>query len=503
MMTERFRSWWNEFFFAREVPYGTALVRITLPLALLVGVLPRWQHARELYSTDGTTTPLWVSYGTAPLLPDLSATAAVALYSVLVLCLITACLGWRTRISLITSTVLYAGFGLFDQVSTLTKYTVLSSHVLLLLALSDCGAVWSLDALLARRRSPALLAGRPTSPIWPKRMIQLLLAICYLGAAFTKMHTPEYFSGDQMVFWLVANMNFENRLGEYLSLYPPASVFFAYVVIVWEILFIALVWRRPWQFAMLGVGVLFHIMTAFTLGLIVFPLLCLSLYLVFLEESDVERLVVGIRTRVRQMRLVSQRRPVSPTWTPPEWIGGSSSTVAFLIVAAAVAVVGVEIEHRLDVYQERGASGPLVLNPMDEATAAAMLSPSQPIRPKDLFFSFDVGTTTMAGLLADRRATFEPGDKAILQCNMTPPHPDMWVEIRLHDSEDRPLRRYGQIVPRESLRSNFTFKFDESIAPGVYDFVLIYDDHEISRRRIRYHSGSTNHRTAVELTAHH
>ena len=48
----------RRFFFAREIPYGMALVRISLPLVILVDVVRRWPFARELYSTDGAIASL-------------------------------------------------------------------------------------------------------------------------------------------------------------------------------------------------------------------------------------------------------------------------------------------------------------------------------------------------------------------------------------------------------------------------------------------------------------
>jgi hypothetical protein len=59
-------SFWKQtkdFFFAQEVPYGMALVRMTLPLVLLVDVVRRWPFARELYSRDGATAPLAFNFG--------------------------------------------------------------------------------------------------------------------------------------------------------------------------------------------------------------------------------------------------------------------------------------------------------------------------------------------------------------------------------------------------------------------------------------------------------
>jgi hypothetical protein len=485
MMT-RIRHWWTEFFMSEDVPYGMALVRIVLPLVLLVGVLPRWWHVRELYSADGTPTPIWVAYGSQALLPDLPAPVAVGLFSLLVFCLLTASLGWKTRLSLAIVTVLYTAFGIIDMVSTLTKYTVLASHALLLLSLSRCGEVWSADAWLQRRTLPSAIIGPPTASLWPCRLLQLLLAICYLGSAFTKMHTPAYFSGEQMQYWMLGNMNFENRVGEYLSLFPAVSVLGAYVTIVWEVLFVALIWRRGWRAIALTFGVVFHVLSSLMLGLIVFPLLCIALYLAFVEREHVERAALAVRSWVRRLRPAGSGAAFAFRAAPPAWLTPQASLATFGLLAALWSVAGTEVEHHLDVYRERTAAGPLPLASLDPQRAAAMLGAEKAIRPQDLFFSCDVGSTMLGGVLVDRKETFRTGETAVLQCNMTPPHPDMWVEVSLNDAQDRAIRRFGQVISREQLRSNFTYHFDDILRAGRYEFVVSYDGIEIARRPITY-----------------
>ena len=117
--------------------------------------------------------------------------------------------------------------------------------------------------------------------------MQLLIGIIYLGAAVTKMHTPAYFSGDQLMFWMITNVNFENPVGEYLTLFPSLTVVFAYIVIVWEILFLFLAWSGWKRIIMLGLGVTFHLMTTLTLGLYVFPMVCIASYFAFFNQDDV------------------------------------------------------------------------------------------------------------------------------------------------------------------------------------------------------------------------
>ena len=148
----------TEFFFAEEVPYGMAVVRMLLPAVLLLVMVPRWFHARELFSLDGAPAPLADNYGYFDFLPVPSGPMAVALATLLVLTLLTSSLGWCTRLSLCVSLVLYTYLNLLDCLSTLTKYSAIAAHGLLILSISNCGSVWSIDGFLKRR---ALRCGRP------------------------------------------------------------------------------------------------------------------------------------------------------------------------------------------------------------------------------------------------------------------------------------------------------------------------------------------------------
>ena len=90
----------RDIFFAREVPYGLALVRIFMPWVLMCVVAPRWIHSRELFSSDGAATPLHANFGMPDLLPELPGTVVVGLMTILVFSLITSSIGWCTRFSL-------------------------------------------------------------------------------------------------------------------------------------------------------------------------------------------------------------------------------------------------------------------------------------------------------------------------------------------------------------------------------------------------------------------
>jgi len=464
----------RDFFHAEETPYGLALIRITMPLALLVGVIPRWPYAREIYSLDGAPAPLWDTYGMAEGLPLPTAPVAVALFSALVFFLLATSAGWMTRLSTILSFVLYTYFGCLDQLSTMTKYTCIAAHVLLILSLSHCGAVWSVDAWL-RARSGDLPKELPKFPAWPRRLLQLLLGIIYLAAAMTKFHTPAFFSGDQLVFWMLTDVNFDNPLGERLALYPALVPIMSYLTVVWEVGFLFAAWRGFGRTCMLGIGVVFHFLTWATLGLIVFPLIYLTIYFSFVNSHDVDRISSWWRAR-RPESLRTRTLPASFRVRPLQ------SAAAFAVLAAATTFVGVELEYRLDRFGERRAEGAYALTPMEPERVATLLRNDQFVRPADKVMAFDLGSITVGDIVADRRRAFDYGETAIVQCSLLPPHEDIWVEFNLQDADGRVVTRSGQITPREYLRSSHHYTFEPDLAPGRYAWVLRIDGKDVARR---------------------
>ena len=136
---------------------------------------------------------------------------------------------------------------------------------MLLLSMSSCGKVWSVDRWLAVRRGQTW---SETGPAWPRRLIQILIGVIYLAAAATKLHTPTFFTGDQLRFWLLTNVNMDNPFGEYLSQYPGMILVMVYVTIFWEIVFLFTCWKGVGRAINLSLGLVFHVMTIFTLGLV-------------------------------------------------------------------------------------------------------------------------------------------------------------------------------------------------------------------------------------------
>jgi hypothetical protein len=478
----------REFFYRNETPFGLALMRIALPIVMLTMIAPRWPVVRELFSTDGATALLPDGYGYMNMLPEFSGPVAVALFSVLIFSLVCMCVGWMTRLSIAVTALLFTYFTMLDCVSTMTKYTVIMTHVLLLLTFSECGAIWSVDAWLKSRRFSGVTGLPVAAPSWPRRLLQLLIGTIYFGAAVTKMNTPTFLTGDQLQLWMLTHINFKHPLGEWLALYPVLIKSMGYIAIVWEMTFIFLVWRGIWRPIVLAIGIVFHFMTLLTLGLMIFPMTCYCCYLAFLDEEEYVRLRRWARSISPHFAFLKpyaaavgrgvQRLGDPARWQRPAW-------VAYPLLVVLFAGGGVELEHWLDPYQLRRPEGPHQLKPLDPQFVSQLLAPTTKIRDKDKFFAIDTGTLLVGDLLANRRRAYRYGEQMVIQCHLTPPHEDMWVECKILDSHNRLVDRTGNIAAREAFRINFNYPVTKVLEPGQYTLVIETAGREVLRKQVQ------------------
>lgn len=486
MQTTPSLSWKQQlekFLFAEEVPYGFALLRITLPIVLLQGVLARWRFSEDLYSTNGVTVSLMENFQCVNWLPPMSPFPTACIMTMLVVFLVTSCVGWCTRISLIGSFVIHTYLACNDMATSMTKFTVIETHVLLLLSVSGCGNIWSVDSWLAGQRNPgrAPLSERPAwalVPVWPERLLTLMVGAAYVGAALTKLHMPEYITGEAISYWIMSNPNFRHYIGEWMSQYPGLLKLSASFTFLWELLFVFLVWRPLTRYLVFAMGLFFHFMAAITLGEVIFLFVMCSVYLGCLWESEAvvgmsllrrawSALSTWVPQRVRQLRLPGLSVPAVVRQAAPRW-----QFAVFSVLAVAIGLTGAWVHRKLDLYGVNRPEGRYTLPEISQEEVERLFVSGEPIRETDKYLGVRVGSMLVSGRLSNQVDKFRHGEVVICEASLNPPHEDMWIECNLMDQDKKIINRDGGIAAREARYAQFNYKLTEALEPGRYTLVV-------------------------------
>jgi hypothetical protein len=191
------------------------------------------------------------------------------------------------------------------------------------LMMSPCGAVWSVDALIARyrRAKTALAEGRvpvetPVAPMisagFVIRLLQVHYCLMYLSAGLAKLKGNSWWNGTAP--WLTMNnpefspvhiswfrdfLTFLCQHRTLWELYMNAGVIFTLVV---EIGFPFLVWGRLRPIFVAG-AILLHLGIALNMGLIVFSLFMFALLLCWMPPEAIRRVFARPPANLSKLRV--------------------------------------------------------------------------------------------------------------------------------------------------------------------------------------------------------
>ncbi|MFO0977144.1 MAG: HTTM domain-containing protein [Planctomycetaceae bacterium] len=213
------------------------------------------------------------------------------------------CLGILSRITSILAfliTISYsqrvpvANFG-FDQILGM---------LCLYLALAPSGASFSLDSVWRRfrcsRKGIPFQISRSSSARMSMRLIQLHLCAIYFWAGISKLKGPSWWTGEAL--WrVIANQEYQTMDLTWLAWFPAVPFIIAHVTILWELFFVALIWRPSLRGIMLAMGVLMHVGIGAFLGMWTFGLIMAFAYLSFSDPSlwrrRMDRIVLALSFR--------------------------------------------------------------------------------------------------------------------------------------------------------------------------------------------------------------
>ncbi len=206
-------------------------------------------HTTELFSADGFHLGFLARFAPPPAL-------AFGLCLLLVLGAAAVAIGWHTRTAVAATLLLWFFLYGIDQINEKSLHSI-AIVVLAILLFSPCGARYSCDDWLRRRR------GLPRHPdlacALPLRLLQLEFAQVYFFAGIAKIFSPGWV--DATVLTRALASHWATGVGVWASGWLPdlALRLAALLVVLYEVLapFLLFVrWARPW---VIGVGVMFHV----------------------------------------------------------------------------------------------------------------------------------------------------------------------------------------------------------------------------------------------------
>jgi hypothetical protein len=125
-------------------------------------------------------------------------------------------------------------------------------------------------------------------------ILQFQLAFTYFISGWDKIWDPMWRSGE--AFTYIAHIDtMTNPSATWLFSTATGNIMFSWITILFELLFIVLIWFRRTRVFVLCTGVIFHLFIWWALTLPDFSMIMILSYIIFVRDTDLQR----VRTRLR------------------------------------------------------------------------------------------------------------------------------------------------------------------------------------------------------------
>ena len=283
----------HKFFFKKENCATIGVLRILVALILLMSLINDIPFAISYFSDEGVlsgnTEVLRQEYRFTTLDYFGSPIFVLIFYLILIIFTIMLLLGKYTRFSAIAAFILLSSFHEKNPF-VLNSGDTLMRLMLFYLILAPSGKCFSLDARTKSKESKQVY-------IWPRRLMQIQLAIVYLFSFLPK--TGETWRGGTAVYYFLANSHFARFNFEFLGNYMGLVSFMTYATLIIELLFPILVWFALTRKYMLFAGVLLQSSILIASNITFFSLIMIVAHLAFIEPETVNRIVNKVKKSIK------------------------------------------------------------------------------------------------------------------------------------------------------------------------------------------------------------
>ena len=202
-------------------PHTVCLFRILIGIYFLIGWLSVLPWVTFFYSSQGVPFPLFnPSNGELKSIYDLVAVLiqppppwlAWILYVFMLVLSVLIIVGCNARTALTIYAIMFVYYWLLHLHTINTSYDRLAFISTMILAMSECDAVFSLDAWGRKKRGGPQVE---QIPVWPGRLIAMQIAFMYVGTGIYKIIAPSWNDGailqyslqgdwgSPIAFWLI------------------------------------------------------------------------------------------------------------------------------------------------------------------------------------------------------------------------------------------------------------------------------------------------------------
>lgn len=256
----------------REPAWQAGYLRVVLAATSLLQLAELVPVLEELGRDEVIRTP----YLSA--IPALPGPAIAALTAAWAAAALAALLGWMPRFGVTLLAVFHIGVLFYDR-QLYSNHFFLLTLLLLLLALTDCGARPRLTFTHPPPEGPGTLVA------WPLVLIRTQLTSVYLFAGLSKLN-PDFLAGRILAHYLEESL----LPGRVVWDHPRSLTTMAVAIVAVELFLAAGLWIPRVRRLTVGVGLLFHVSILVALGpstgLVIFAVESVALYPLFLTTAS-------------------------------------------------------------------------------------------------------------------------------------------------------------------------------------------------------------------------
>lgn len=297
-----------KFFFKKENYTTLGLLRILTAAVLLLSLINDFPFVVDYFSDEGVLSGrvdvLRSEYRFTILDYFGSPEYVVIFYFLLIIFTLMLLIGKFTRISAIIAFILLASFHEKNTL-VLNSGDTLMRLMLFYLALAPSGKCLSLDSI-KKRKSLTSKGYKEFQEwdIWPRRLVQIQLAIVYLFAFLPK--TGITWRDGTAIYYFLANPHFARFSFDFLGNFIILATFMTYATLLIELLFPILVWFKPTKKYMLIAGITLHFSILVASNITFFSLIMIVAHLAFIEPETVSRKLEQTKKYIKNLPKINK-----------------------------------------------------------------------------------------------------------------------------------------------------------------------------------------------------